>query len=101
LGTRLELHDLLKTILGSDNVYFQPPPTIQMSYPCIIYSRDDIRIDQANNSPYKIVPRYSVIVIDRNPDSAIPGKLAKLPLCSYSRFYAANNLNHDSFKLFF
>jgi hypothetical protein len=101
MGTRAELHEVLKDVLGSDNVYFQPPPTIQMSYPCIVYSRDDIQTDFSNNYPYTNKTRYSVTVIDRNPDSSIPGDVAKLQMCSYDRFYVADNLNHDAFKLFF
>lgn len=101
MGTRLELQELLKTILGSDNVYFQPPPTIQMNYPCIVYRRDDIRTEYAGNNPYSHKTRYTVTVIDRNPDSTIHREIGKLPLSSFDRFYAADNLNHDVYSLFF
>ena len=37
---RLELQDLLETVLGSQYVYFQPPATLRMRYPCIVYARD-------------------------------------------------------------
>ena len=39
---RLILHDELITLLGSSNVYFQPPTSIKMNYPCIIYKLDDV-----------------------------------------------------------
>lgn len=101
MAQRLDLQNLLISLLGSNNVYFQPPSNIQMQYPCIVYKRDDIKNDFANNQPYKQKKRYQITVIDPNPDSDIPDKLGRLPLCAYDRFYAADNLNHDVYKLFF
>lgn len=101
MGTRAELQELLKDVLGSTNVYFQPPATLQMAYPCIVYRRDDTNITYADNSPYKHKKRYQLTVIDQNPDSEIPDKVANLPMCSYERFFAADNLNHDVYNLFF
>lgn len=101
MARRLDLQALLVSLLGSNNVYFQPPPSVSMKYPCIIYSRDDMDIGFANNNPYKNKRRYQVTVVDQDPDSGIPEKVAKLPLCSYDRFYTADNLNHDVFNLYF
>lgn len=101
MGSRIELQALLGLILGTDNVYFQPPPTVQMNYPCIVYRRDLTKVNWAENKPYKHVIRYQVTVIDRDPDSIIPAKIAALPMCIFERFYTADNLNHDVYKLFF
>lgn len=98
---RHDLHALLVELLGSENVYFQEPPTIQMEYPCIIYKRDDIDQRHANNKPYKNKVRYNVKVISRDPDNAIAPKVAQLPLCSFERFYTAEKLNHDVYNLYF
>lgn len=101
MAQRLELQTLLASLVGSNNVYFQPPPTVQMQYPCIVYNRDDIDTAFADNKPYKHKKRYQVTVIDKDPDSVIHEKVAALPMCSYDRFYTADNLNHDVFNLFF
>lgn len=101
MAPRFELHDILTQILGTDHVYFQPPPTVQMTYPCIVYSRDYQLNSYADDHPYSIRKRYLVTVIDKDPDSKIPDELAQLPLCVYDRFFTADNLNHDVFKLFF
>jgi len=101
MAQRLELQAVLTGILGTDQVYFQPPPTVQMSYPCIVYRRDYELIHHADDIPYKRRKRYLVTVIDQDPDSSIPDKLSELPLCVYDRFYTADNLNHDVYKLFF
>lgn len=101
MGQRLELHELLKAIMGNDNVYFQPPPSIQMHYPCIIYSRDSADTKYANDFPYLVKRRYMITIIDRNPDSEIPDKVSKLMYCRYSRHYKVDNLNHDVFNIYF
>jgi hypothetical protein len=101
MAQRLDLQGILVSILGSNNVYFQPPPSVKMAYPCIVYSRDDEDAVHADNKLYKRKVRYQVTVIDRDPDSSIPEKVSELPLCAYDRFYAAENLNHDVYKLFF
>lgn len=101
MAPRLELQELLIEILGSDHVYFQPPPTVKMQYPCIVYKRDFQLTEFADDKPYSVRKRYQVTVIDRDSDSGIPDKVSQLPLCAYDRFYTAENLNHDVFNLFF
>ena len=49
MNRRLELHELLCETLGSRQVYFQPPVNVSMRYPAIVYSRDDIRNNFADN----------------------------------------------------
>lgn len=101
MGSRLELQVLLETILGSRNVYYQPPETIKMNYPAIVYSRDRIKPGFANNNVYTIAKSYEIIVIDKNPDSLIVDKVAAMPACMFSRNYTVDNLNHDAFTIQF
>ena len=101
MAQRRELQAALEVLLGSREVYFQPPESIQMTYPAIVYSRADILTDHANNQPYYKRKRYSVTVIDRNPDSLLPDQLAEWPMCSHERHFKADNLNHDVFNLYF
>jgi len=101
MAQRIELQALLVGLLGSNRVYFQPPPTLQMQYPCIVYQRDSKETEFADNRPYKHMRRYQITVIDINPDSDIHERVAELPLCSYDRFFTADNLNHDVYNLFF
>ena len=101
MGQRLQLQNLLEELLGSTNVYFQPPANLQMKYPAIVYSRDPADTKFADNVPYSYTKRYQVTVLDRNPDSDIPDKIASLPLCTHDRSYPADNLNHDVFNLYF
>jgi len=101
MPSRLELQTVLENILGSTNVYYQPPETITMKYPAIVYSRDIIENIFANNNVYKTGTAYEIIVIDKDPDSAIVGVVANLPTCRFTRNYTIDNLNHDVFIIHF
>ena len=97
---RLLLQQKLEEILGSKNVYFQPPPSLVMQYPAIRYKLSRIDPIHADNVKYKTNKRYNIILIDINPDSEFVDKLYALPFCTFDRFYTANNLNHFSFNLY-
>jgi hypothetical protein len=101
MAQRLQLHSILKAILGNNNIYFQPPAGLIMSYPAIVYRRDSDYVGHAGNKPYNRRIRYQVIAINSDPDSNIPSKIAELPLCTFDRFYTADQLNHDVFNIFF
>lgn len=101
MESRLKLQILLESILGNRNVYYQPPSSIRMSYPAIVYSRNNIDNSHADNSIYKQEKSYNITVIDEDPDSDIVNKISKLPRCRFDRHYTSDNLNHDSFTLYF
>lgn len=101
MGKRLDLHALLKGVMGSKEVYFQPPPKLKMTYPCIVYERSNADTIFANNLPYHYQKRYQILVIDEDPDSLFPDKVAALPQCIYDRHYVADNLNHECFYIYF
>lgn len=99
--SRLKLHEELVGILGSRNVYFQPPENIKIQYPAIIYSRSDIKNRAADNRVYSQDFEYKVTVIDKSPDSVIVEKLSKFEFSSFDRHYTANGLNHSQFTISF
>ena len=101
MPSRLDLQTLLENLLGSRNVYYQPPESIKMSYPAIVYERDNIRNDFANNLVYKQSFSYQITVIDYDPDSEIVKRVSVLPMCSFSRHFVSDNLNHDVFRLYY
>lgn len=101
MGLREDLQVLLEQLIESENVYFQPPSNLQMKYPCIVYKRDNADSAFADNQTYRRVKRYLVTVIDRDPDSLIPDKVAALPMCVMSTHFTADNLHHDVFRLYF
>lgn len=98
-ATRLELHETLCSLLGSRYVYFQGPGKAEMHYPCIVYEPNAMTTDHASNSPFVIHDHYRIIVIDPDPESAIPRKIAGLKGARAARPYVSDNLHHWPFDL--
>lgn len=98
---RIELHSLLVSILRSPNVYFQPPPSVKLKYPCIIYQRSYVDTEHADNIPYRLQPRYSITFVSQDPDSPIPFAIAKLPTAKFDRAYTADGLNHTIYTIYY
>lgn len=101
MSNRLELHELLCGILGNRQVYFQPPETVKMSYPAIVYSLNRIDNRHANNEIYIQDDSYTLILMDKNPDNEFVRELSKLPMCRFDRHYKKDNLNHYVFTIYF
>ena len=101
IRNREELHEALCSILGNRHVYFQPPESVRIVYPAIVYERSNIKGCHANNEVYSSTHHYSLTVIDPNPDSEIVENVAKLPKCRFDRHFATEGLNHDIFTIFY
>ena len=101
MASRLELQTMLEDILGRRNVYFQPPASIKMQYPAIVYSRSNIDNTNADDAMYTQNRSYEVTVIDANSDSSIVDRLSRIPKCRFDRHFSSDNLNHDVFTLYF
>ena len=115
--TRLDLQAELEEILGSNQVYFSPPESIKLKYPCIVYTRNNIDTRKANNRVYLYDYRYTVTLIDRDPDSEAFKKKEKFEeeeanslverllfhfkYCSHDRTFTTDNLNHDVFTIYY
>lgn len=101
MRTRKELQTILEEILGSKYVYFQPPASVKLHYPCILYRLNNEDSQFADNHPYIKARRYQVTVIDQNPDTEILGRVTSLPMCIFDRHYTADHLNHYVLNLYF
>jgi hypothetical protein len=99
MAPREEFQQLLETICP--NVYFQPPPNVQMIYPAIVYRRAPGSQTYADNAPYNFTQKYDVTLITRNPDDSIYQALRRIWLSRHERFFVADNLNHDAFSIYF
>ena len=97
MNNRLKLHELLLTMCP--NVYYQSPNNLQMKYPAIRYSKNDINNRFANNGVYIQNEEYSITVITKKVDDPIVNGLSKLPLCDYDRSFISDNLYHYVFKI--
>lgn len=101
MANRLDLQALLEDLLGSRNVYYQPPESVKMNYPAIVYALEDIENTFADDGVYLSHKKYLITVIDKNPDNVFVDKVAALPTCRFERHYTSDNLNHYVFIIYF
>ena len=101
MASRIELQSKLEEVLGSRNVYFQPPASLRMKYPAIVYSRSKIGNHHAGDDIYLQDRSYDLTLIYPDPDSQIMEKLLKLKYCSFDRQFVSDNLNHFTFTIYF
>lgn len=99
---RLKLHQVLENVLESKSVYYQPPESLKLQYPCIVYRTDNGDTSFANNMPYVFKRNYNLILITRDPDSDLVEKLAMaLPGITLDRTYTTEGLNHYVYSLYY
>ena len=101
MATREELQATLESLLGSRNVYYNPPQNLEMKYDAIRYSLSNIQSKYANNNKYSKMKCYDLIVISRRPDPAVVDKILELPYSSLNRPYTAENLHHYPITLYY
>ena len=103
MGSRLDLHEELCNVLGSRNVYFQPPESKQLKYDCIIYSKNNVLSRYANNNNnYMSKDRYELTIIYKDPDCDIPKRITDFfKYCRQDRHFVVDNLYHETFTLYY
>lgn len=101
MTSRSKLHEELCKLLGTRNVYFQPPASVNLKFPAIVYSLGGIANDHADNSVYRQSLYYEITLIDKNPDSEFVIPLSQMPRCRFDRHFKSDNLNHYVFTIYF
>ncbi len=100
MGTRLELHQKLAQY--ANNVYYQEPATVRMSYPCIIYDLSNVDTIYADNKAYRNMKMYTMTYICQLPNEAkVDEILDGFRYIRFDRHYTADNLHHYTFDLFY
>lgn len=102
MASRLNLHEELCALLGTRNVYYQPPESVKLKYPCIVYSRTGADTEYADDKIYNMTYQYTVQYISQDPDSDLARELAfHFPYCRYMRRFVVDNLYHDNLNLYY
>lgn len=96
---RLELQELLEEYC--DAVYFQPPSSKRINYPCIVYNRSTDYINRANDKLYMKEKMYRVTVMDKNPDSDIADRLQELPWAVIISRDVIDNIYHTTLNIYY
>ena len=96
------MHEELIEILGLESVYYDPPASLKMSYPCIKYALSGIRSKRADDMNYNNLNRYKITIIDTDPDGDIHNRvLEHFKTCSFDTSYIADNLYHRILTLYY
>lgn len=102
MGQRIDLQYELEGILGSSNVYFQPPEGVKIRYDAIVYKRSTSDVKRADNRAYLLTRAYEVTAITVDPDSDLIDRIVKhFPMARPGRHYVADNLNHDTCTIYY
>ena len=91
---RLTLHHKLVDILGSENVYYNPPESQKLNFPCIVYNLSYIEQIHADNIKYIDYTTYKITVVSKNPDHPAIRSILDIPMTKFSANYVKNGFYH-------
>lgn len=97
---RVQLQRNLEALLGSRNVYFQPPTGTKLNYPCIVYSLATANDVHADNHIYRRLYRYTLVYITKDPDDPRRDTIDDLQYCSFDRTVVNDNLYHFYYTIY-
>ncbi len=97
---RLSLQSTLEGLLGSRHVYYQPPESLKMEYPCIRYSKSNRADKYADNIKYLSDDVYDLVIISKTPDHPVIDKILNLPYTELYRHFTTDGLNHDIITIY-
>lgn len=102
MAQRLDLQMELEDLLGAGvMVKFQPPSGYKLTYPACVYEQSNGKTIFAANTPYTFTKKYTVTIIDRNPDTDYVEMMAMhFPMCVMDRAFPSDGLNHYVFTIF-
>lgn len=96
--TRLDVHDVIEHIVGNDHVYYQPPESFRMQYPCAVYNIQRVRPTYANDGSYIQHDEYLVTYICYDPDDPVINDFRNARGFVFDRHFTSDNLHHTVFR---
>lgn len=91
-----ELRAILQKTLGKVNIYYQPPESVKLMYPCIVYQKDTGDTKYADNGNYMFTQAYQITFITKNPDNDVIDEIRNhFKYCKWGRHFVYDNLNHE------
>lgn len=98
---RLTVHDELVHLSNySNRVYYNPPESFKMQYPCIVYNLANYGAQHADNLPYYRYDTYTVThIYQKEAQSSLSRKMAETKGFSFDRNFYVDGLYHDVFTM--
>ncbi len=102
MNSREQLHETLVNMLGSRNVYFQPPEGQTLKYPCIIYEFNSPDTRNADNKKYIVVKKYHVKHIYKKLSDSLEGSFFDVfMMVSHDNRMIADSMYNDDYTLYY
>lgn len=109
MGSRLKLQKELEEVLGTaglpkekTRVYFQPPSSTKLEYPCIIYELSRTDVTPADNIKYKKFNEYHVKHLFKSLKNELKDKmLDHFYHISHDIRFISNSIYNDDFTLYY
>lgn len=98
---RIELHNKLKQI--TQNVYYEPADGKRLSYPCIVYTRQNIDNKRANNSNLyvgHVIYNVQYMTTD-GANTKTKEMLRLLPTASLSNIMVNDGVYHENYNIYY
>lgn len=97
---RLSLHSELVSLCN--HVYYNPPESLKLEYPCIVYAQEPPDVRKADNKRFIVTNKWQLVVISKDVDYDLAETIAEhFEKCAISRIYKADNLQHWSLTLYY
>lgn len=101
MRSRLDLQTLLESIVGKGHVYFQPPESVKLTFPCIVYNLSGYENQNADDMKYLSNKKYDVLYITKKPDDPVIDQIEGLKGVRFNRWYANDAINHYSYTIIY
>ena len=100
MRTYRDLLHLLQKAVDHNRVYFQPPENLKIGYPAVIFHLSKVKLDHADDVPYKGAREYSVTLITKEPEPEVLDEILKIPYTTLDNTYIADGMNHFVFTTY-
>ena len=98
---RLLFDEMIKEVTGLTHVYYDPPESVLMEYPAIVYKKTKMPALYANNKKYVKSIAFEVQVICEDPDTIYVDKVQDIKFSAFDRHFVADDLHHDVLTIIF
>lgn len=99
-----DVRDKLYLVNNTQNVYYDPPDSIRMEYPCFRFESNNYNVTHADNKAYIKKPRWTVTYITRDVEEieTIADQMLDIfQYCNFDTSFRSDNLEHAVFNLYF
>ena len=100
MRTYRDLLHLLQKAVDHNRVYFQPPENLKIGYPAVVFHLSKIKLDHADDVPYKGAREYSITLITKEPEPEVLDEIIKIPYTTLDTTYISDGMNHFVFTTY-